>query len=140
MYDFSEKVRKVFLQHRDVIELPFFHRFPINSCESASYFLGVLLANNFPDKDVVIVEGYEHKSDERHFWVEVDGQIIDITADQFPSVSKPIYGGSIHPLAKKFKSDSKIDAQKGFEKFDLIDATQKANVYKQVSFLIQQRT
>ena len=127
----------MFFEHRGNIDLPFFHRFPKNSCESASYFLGAFLAQRFPDKEFLVVHGYKHSSDESHYWVEVEGKVIDITADQFSNISQPIYGADKHPLSTKFPPDSKVEAIKGINRFDLVTQNQKKIAYNQINQLIQ---
>lgn len=140
MFEFAKVVREVFLEYRDSIDLPFFYSFPKNSCESASYFLAALLAQKFPEKEFFVVHGYQHRTDENHFWVEVDGKIIDITADQFKGVKEPLYGVDIHPLVNKFKAGSKIEALRGINKFDLVENERKQAVYGAIHQLIQERT
>ncbi|TQQ47732.1 hypothetical protein [Vibrio cholerae] len=140
MYEIAQRIREVFLENRAEIDLPFFHRFPVNSCESASYFLGALLAKFLSDKEVFVVHGYKHSSDESHFWVEVDGKVIDITVDQFTEFSEPIYGAEVHPLSAKFKPDSKVEAIKGINQFDLVSQEKKKEVLNQILHLLQART
>ncbi|MFS1908099.1 hypothetical protein BCU30_018325 [Vibrio lentus] len=140
MYEFSKMVREVFLENKENIDLPFFYSFPKNSCESASYFLAALLAQKFPDKEFLVVHGYKHSSDEHHYWVEVDGRVIDITADQFNKVREPIYGADSHPLEGKFVPDSKIEAIQGIKRFELVELERKKAVLGHISALIEQRT
>lgn len=139
MYDFSKEIRKIFLENKGNIDLPFFYAFPKNSCESASYFLAALLAQEFPNKEFLVVHGHQYTSDEHHYWVEVDGRVIDITADQFNNVREPIYGADKHPLECKFFPKSKTEAMQGFNRFDLIDLGRKQAVWGHISTLIKQR-
>ncbi|MGF1733727.1 hypothetical protein [Photobacterium kasasachensis] len=140
MFEFSQMVRDIFLENRENIDLPFFYSFPQNSCESASYFLAALLAQRFPDKKFLVVHGYQHSSDEHHYWIEVDGKVIDITADQFAKVCKPIYGAYSHPLESKFVPSSKTEAVEGINRFDLIEVERKKAVWGQINALVDQRT
>jgi len=139
VYEFSKIVREIFLENKENIDLPFFYSFPKNSCESASYFLAALLAQKFSGKEFFVVHGYKHSSDEHHYWVEVDGRVIDITADQFSNIREPIYGADCHPLEGKFFQDSKTEARQAFKHFNLVELERKKAVWRYISTLIEQR-
>ncbi len=76
-------------------------RFPKSCCEVASYLLAYYL-RDMGFSDVRVVCGtLDFESEEQfHVWLEVDGWIIDITADQFPRFSDPVivtpHDGSWH--------------------------------------------
>jgi len=99
---FSKRVRAVFQSDREKIELPFFSGFPKNSCRGASIFLGYLLNERFPDSMVQLIHGSNRYKNEHHYWLEVDGYIFDITADQFDQFSSPIYASLTNPLQIHF--------------------------------------
>ena len=55
--------------------------YPAGLCGYASYALGYVLHEMYPDKDIYQVGG--DRNGGHHSWVEYDCWIIDITADQF---------------------------------------------------------
>jgi hypothetical protein len=73
-----------FMQERSRDRLPFVHSFPANSCEITSYLLAVVLAEKYGDSVVKLVAGYNRARNEWHFWIELEGVVVDITAAQFP--------------------------------------------------------
>ncbi|EOV4650941.1 hypothetical protein ACONRW_004522 [Vibrio parahaemolyticus] len=42
-----------------------------------------------------------------HFWLEINGQVVDLTVDQFKGYSAPIYAGNVHPLADEYVEDER---------------------------------
>jgi hypothetical protein len=70
-------------------ELPFkkFAAFPTQTCDHSSILLGrYLRENGFVDVQYVD-KGSRGPNHETHAWLEVDGIIVDITANQFQDVS-----------------------------------------------------
>ncbi len=70
-----------------------FQRFPKDMCEFASNLLGrYLTGEGFENVRYVCGSRHlrERYNDQRHAWVEAQGFIIDITADQFPDGIGPI--------------------------------------------------
>ncbi|OCH18776.1 hypothetical protein A6E03_19600 [Aliivibrio sp. 1S128] len=99
---FSEKVRLVFEQNKKAIDLPFFHSFPQNSCESSVCFHAMLVREKFPNMQLEVVLGSNQMNDEHHYWLEVDGLAFDLTCDQFDGIYEPIYAQSEHLMATYF--------------------------------------
>lgn len=61
--------------------------FPKQCCDVASLLLAYRLRDlGFQN----IVRCFGHLHGDSHVWLEVDGTIVDITADQFPSVEDPV--------------------------------------------------
>lgn len=70
--------------------IPFLHNFPKDCCEHASYLLGAVIKELYPDISVLLVSGkYKNIN---HFWLQVDNLLYDLTIDQFPGVSVPLIG------------------------------------------------
>jgi len=122
----------MFQKYRTSIDLPFFHSFPTNCCESASIFLGKFLADRYPNSAVLIVIGTNSAS-EQHFWVEINDLVFDITADQYKNISAPIYGKKTHPLEKTFTKTIKILAEEAFQQFDLASDDYKIEVINNIN-------
>jgi hypothetical protein len=38
----------------------------------------------------------------RHFWLEIENKIFDITADQFDHIESPVFGGVTSKLSKQY--------------------------------------
>jgi hypothetical protein len=91
MIKISKRIRELF--ETGSFDLPGFHSFPTNSCEGAALFLGKALKDRFPDDEVHYVTG-EDESGAKHFWVEVNDSVYDITADQFTEFQNPVYNGN----------------------------------------------
>ena len=89
--------------HKDTLGLPFISRFPPDSCEIASLVLAYIFKDEYPDIDFFIVKA-EKPSCGLHFWVEAEGNIFDLTADQLENINFPIFG---EPSAPQLH-DSKI--------------------------------
>ncbi|MCG9738826.1 hypothetical protein L1D32_11705 [Shewanella insulae] len=63
----------------------FSNNFPINACKHASIFLCYHLETCGLDVPIDVVFGVSNKRDRKvgHWWIEVGGYLIDLTADQF---------------------------------------------------------
>ncbi|EGQ9441053.1 hypothetical protein F1K75_18490 [Vibrio cholerae] len=61
--------------------------FPGGCCGDTSQLLGLFLKQNY-DKDCTYISarGLGNNRDQSHAWLQCDGYIIDITADQFNSI------------------------------------------------------
>ena len=79
-------------------------QFPKNSCEGASRVFAYVVNKCYPSCNVQVVEGYDFPTNERHYWVQIDGLIYDLTCDQFSGFSSPIIGESKTPLSKKYNN------------------------------------
>jgi hypothetical protein len=124
MIDSSKKVRDFFEIANRNIDLPNFWRFPTDSCEGASLFLGNILKELFPESKVAYIKGY-NPSGRIHFWLNVDGLIFDITADQFPGVDFPIYASKVQPLEIEFNDLVIQPIEEAFLKSDVTNSTYK---------------
>lgn len=127
----------MFQKYRCSIDLPFFHSFPTNCCESSSIFLGKFLADRYPNSTVLIVRGANSAS-EQHFWVEINGLVFDITADQYTNILAPIYGQETNPLEKTFIKTSKTLAEEAFQQFDLASDDYKIEMIKKINVLLNE--
>ncbi len=122
-------IRAIFEKDHQILNdlsFPFFFNFPKDSCQSASVFFGVCLQQLFPDAVVKIVFGKTRGDGKyRHYWVEVDNKVYDLTLDQFEpwlgskftNLSKPIYSVKKHPLANYFFQKQRDDITDAFVKF-----------------------
>ncbi|WP_133857964.1 hypothetical protein [Comamonas sp. JUb58] len=82
--------------------LPFMSRFPLSSCEPSSAIVAVALAKRFPESEIVVVKAYSSNGVSGHFWVEIDGFVVDATAHQFDGFSGPIVQKMPSPLESTF--------------------------------------
>jgi hypothetical protein len=83
--DLATRVRRAF--ERDGFLLESFAEFPKGSCGDASEMLGQVL------RDAGLGLWYFHNTwfqDQSHGWIEQDGLIVDITADQFDTVDETV--------------------------------------------------
>ncbi|EGQ7769571.1 hypothetical protein MA612_004549 [Vibrio parahaemolyticus] len=92
----------------DITEiLPFYKYFPKNCCEHTSVFLGFYISLIFPELEIEIIRGRNESIHglQYHFWLEIDGSVVDLTVDQFKGYDAPIYCENAHPLAAEFVED-----------------------------------
>ncbi|WP_350225412.1 hypothetical protein [Vibrio parahaemolyticus] len=89
--------------------LPFFKHFPQNCCEHTSVFLGFYINLVFPELETEIVRGRKESVHglQYHFWLEINGQVVDLTVDQFKGYNVPIYAENTHPLSGEFVEDKR---------------------------------
>ncbi len=99
--DIATSLRIFFEKYRDEIDMQGFSTFPVNSCQGASLLLGMMLQERSPSSQIDYVKG-EDKNSFCHYWLEVDGLVFDITADQFKDVGRTIYGETSQPLLARF--------------------------------------
>ncbi len=92
--------------------------FPNGACGDASYLLAKYLEENGCGQfDYVL--GERRPDFQSHAWLEKDGQIIDITADQFDGVTEGILVTTDHKWHDQFEEEDRHIAN--FEIYD--DAT-----------------
>ncbi|WP_150104355.1 hypothetical protein [Shewanella sediminis] len=132
---FSKRVRAVFQNDRAKIDLPFFSGFPKNSCRGASIFLGYLLNARFPDSMIELIHGSNRYKNEHHYWLEVDGYIFDITADQFDQFSSPIYASLANPLQTYFSVIERSCVTKSYMGYAL-EETLKSDILRNLNVLL----
>ncbi|OLO07230.1 hypothetical protein BTW08_13325 [Salinicola sp. MH3R3-1] len=90
-------------------------QFPNDCCETTSILFGLVILKINKEADIQIVRSKRHDGKHgRHIWIEIDGSIFDITADQFGLSYQPIYGEPTMPLLEIFKV---------YEKKTIIEAT-----------------
>ena len=109
------KVEELAIKFRDLIDdlinsdevvniYNFKQRFPTGNCLNAAQ----MLAKYFRDNDVnnvTVISGEKIKGNGSHAWVDVDGLIVDITADQFEEFSYPkVFVGEESELHKLYKT------------------------------------
>ncbi len=101
--------RSIYENEMEKLEITYFSSFPKNCCEGASFFFGLYIMYKFPNSTIEIVKGTNDSpaDSECHIWVEVDGLVFDLTADQFEGIDEPIYGKELHPLSKVFVPQSR---------------------------------
>ncbi|ABC32157.1 hypothetical protein HCH_05494 [Hahella chejuensis KCTC 2396] len=85
------KARTVFEAHGREISDIYLGRFPCCACRAASDILGTWLTAHGYD-NVTFVSGL--RGEEPHAWLEMEGLIVDITADQFIDGPGRIYIGA----------------------------------------------
>jgi hypothetical protein len=92
--EFAKIIRSIYEEQHEELGIPFFQGFPKNCCEGASFFFGHIAQDIFPNKVIEIVKGcrFDDNGEEYHYWVEINGDIFDLTADQFNNVDMPIFG------------------------------------------------
>lgn len=132
---FSKRIRAVFQIDREKIDLPFFSGFPTNSCRGASIFLGYLLNEHFPDSMIQLIHGSNRYKNEHHYWLEVDGYVFDITADQFDQFSSPIYASLANPLQGYFSVVERSCVVTSYVGYDL-EETLKSDTLRNISVLL----
>ena len=90
-------------------------QFPKNSCEGASRVFAHIITTRFPDCNIHVVEGYDYPNDDRHYWVQIDDLIYDLTCDQFNISPKIILGERTTPLITKYNDLEFISGRDIFE-------------------------
>lgn len=89
--------------------------FPLGACGDASYLLARYLESNGCDS-FEYVKGARNKDDYSHVWLEKNGLIVDITADQFDGQENPVLVTTDRSWHAQFKETERSDAD--FEKLD----------------------
>lgn len=93
---------------RNEKHIPFVHNYPKNCCELISVHLGLVLEAANPEKNVKVVRAYSHKTDEWHYWVEMDGLVFDFTAHQFEEHKQPLVIAKPSPFEILFSDLERI--------------------------------
>ena len=77
------RLLKGYLQeNKSSIRLPFVSGFPKNSCEVSVIVLSLIAKYNSVE-NLKIIKGYDRNDDIYHYWVSYEGELIDITIEQF---------------------------------------------------------
>ncbi len=106
-------------------------KFPVESCTHICSILGAYLTNEY--KLEPLLEVHAHIDDEKgpfalHRWLEHDGIIIDITADQFEMVKNPVIVSRDSSFHKKYAKVISFYC----EKFDINYEQYLMNLYDAV--------
>ncbi len=129
----ARATRHVFHQHHEKLTgLPFFSSFPLNYCQGASVVFGILVRFLPTQHAVTVVKGNTRDGRESHYWLEIDGQVYDLTLDQFKDtlgsrfegIDAPLYGAAKHPLRMHFFYKERQSAVLAFSVF----TREKANL------------
>jgi hypothetical protein len=104
----AKKLRTYLECNKDVLAIPFINRFPFSSCEVSSLILCIIFSNSSLVEDLYVVEAYDRDEDETHFYLKVNTEIIDITADQFKGVDLPLYGSESSVINDRFSEQVSI--------------------------------
>jgi hypothetical protein len=89
-------------------------RFPRGSCSDASILLGQhLSACGFGDWEEVSGERWAGRDCFSHAWLEQDGLIVDITADQFQGIDTAVIVTTESKFHRSFKEDRRNAARIG---------------------------
>jgi hypothetical protein len=83
MISFAKSLRTYLEDNFNNIKLPFIHKFPRDCCEVTTLIFALAISKNKLSSTYVIAKGYDRANDAWHYWLESEGNIIDITADQF---------------------------------------------------------
>ena len=102
------KVRKALEKAATQNMLPdqLFFLFPAGACLTSTIVLAQYL-QRFDNRDLfLIVSGWNQNSS--HAWLEYDGYIIDITADQFPEIDDAVYITNDRKYHSQFQYERKV--------------------------------
>ncbi|MBO1894214.1 hypothetical protein HNW13_000140 [Shewanella sp. BF02_Schw] len=133
--DFAIQFRAVLDTHSSSIGLPHFYNFPRNCCEGVSVYFAFYTMQMFPSVNVEVVHS-RNSDDEHHYWVEIDGLIFDLTADQFDECNAPIIAQASSPLENVFPICERSFASIAMCAYDAIDDEQKELVYKSIRIIL----
>jgi hypothetical protein len=107
MIDIAKNLRLYFENNYLDIELPFIQKFPVGCCEIVTLALALAISKNKISNNYCVGKGYDRTNDLWHFWLEDNGCIIDITADQFGK--ELIYASNQNWIHKKFSDYELIE-------------------------------
>jgi hypothetical protein len=83
MNNIAKCLRSYLESNCHTVKLPFIHKFPNDCCEVTTLLLSLAISRGKENTPYFIGKGYDRENDIWHYWLESDGGIIDITADQF---------------------------------------------------------
>ncbi|MCU7974890.1 hypothetical protein L5M43_06300 [Shewanella sp. SW36] len=129
--DFALQFRAALDMYSNSIELPHFYNFPRNCCEGTSIYFAFLAMQLFPSANVEVVHAW-NLDDEHHYWVDIDGLVFDLTADQFDECNAPIIGDAQSPLSQMFPIYERSFASVAICDYDAIDEDSKNLVYQTI--------
>ncbi|USD39496.1 hypothetical protein [Ferrimonas sp. SCSIO 43195] len=136
LIELANEMRSIFEQARKECVALFVgsFRFPNRGCEGACRYFAHRVMTQYPECRVSVVEGYDRRSDERHFWVVVDDRVYDLTCDRFEGVSAPILGEQDTPLSQRFKELKFIEGGAIFDNWNPGERFQKARVLRYIHY------
>ncbi|MDQ0923106.1 hypothetical protein QF038_001614 [Pseudarthrobacter sp. W1I19] len=94
--------------HPDMRRHAGFYSFPWGSCTWASFALGHLLAEVEPEVDWHMVNAAGPSAIQGHDWLEGEGLVVDVTADQFPGFTAYVGPGPV-PLPPAYQRKQRIE-------------------------------
>ncbi|MDA7747279.1 hypothetical protein N8878_08120 [Psychromonas sp.] len=133
MISTSLKIRKLFELAKGEIDLPYFSGFPNNACEGASLFLGAIIKEKFPTANVEYLKAYDGNG-AIHFWLEIDGKVFDITADQFPEIESPLFGVNHQPFLEIYNDIERQEINEAFKLSDVTNSTYKHSLMMELRY------
>lgn len=107
MINLAKCLRAYLEENSNNIELPFIHKFPRDCCEVTTLIFALAISKNKLSSTYVVAKGYDRANNAWHYWLESEGNIIDITADQFGR--DLLFGSSENWNHKKFSNYELID-------------------------------
>jgi hypothetical protein len=110
-----------------------FQKFPRGSCEDVVLLLGTFLKEQGVGTFTYVVgERGKGRSWRSHAWLEADGVIVDITADQFPEIAEPVIVTTHSVWHKKFKQERPHEADHHVYEHDEYTLSVLGNAYKAI--------
>ncbi|HAW91816.1 MAG: hypothetical protein CML22_04060 [Rheinheimera sp.] len=101
-------------------------------------FLGNYLKEKFPDVKVDYVKGTDSNSS-IHFWLEVEGKVYDITADQFDEFDAPLWNADRHPLEAIYSDLERKDIVTAFVTSDVTTETYKHSLMIEIENYLESK-
>jgi len=98
-------------------DVPLLRSFPNNSCEAASAIFGLVLREKYSSATVHVARGYNVPRGHWHFWVEVNDQVVDVTAHQFQSYEGPLVTVCPSPLETEFADVDRLGPTEAMQEF-----------------------
>lgn len=106
--------------------------FPNGACGDASYLLAKYFEENGCGQFEYVV-GEKRPNFHSHAWLEQDGVIIDITADQFEGINEPVLVTTDRSWHSQFEEEDRHIAD-----FERYDASTVNNLRSSYNFVIRQ--
>lgn len=132
--DQLDSLRKLATRFRGAIEacrtrLPIgLQNFPIGACRDASLLLGQHLKQSGVGSPTYVSGTKEGRT---HAWLEMDGIIIDITADQFGDAAKPVIVTTDATWHSQFEVQSR--SSEGLDEYDDFNSADLMSAYDEVA-------
>ena len=111
-----------------------FQKFPRGSCGDAVLLLGTFLKEQGAGTFTYVVgeRGKKGRTWRSHAWLEADGVIVDITADQFPEITESVIVTTHSDWHKKFKQERPREADYHVYEHDEYTLSVLGNAYKAI--------